>query len=193
MARKQRQKKRHVVRDIAQMEAMVSPLRHQIMRTVSAYGVVSIKEIAVHLQRSAESLYYHFRALEKVGLLIDAGTREVNGHSESLYSTVARKILTDAKSSEPEYLGVFKRAVSALLRLASRQLGAELDCMGETRASRSVSFRIQQLNVRLTPEAAAAASSKLDDVMLFLQENDCVEGDMISVTIASTPLRALRP
>jgi DNA-binding transcriptional ArsR family regulator len=188
MARKQ--KKKHVVRDLAQMEAMVSPLRHQIMRTVGAYGVASIKQIATQLERSAESLYYHFRALEQVGLLIDAGARELNGRSEALYSTVAQEILTDARSTSPDYLDALKRAASALLRLADRQLAAELDFMMETRTARSIAFRIQQRNARLTPEVAAELSARLDDVMDFLQQNDCADGEMISLTFASSPIGA---
>jgi DNA-binding transcriptional ArsR family regulator len=192
MARKKTQKKSHVVRDMAQMEAMVSPQRHQIMRTLSAYGVASIKEIAVQLERSPESLYYHFRALEKVGLLIGAGTREVGGRSEALYSTVAKQLLTDAKSTAPKYLDALQRAASALLRLAERQLTAELDFMEETRTVRSVAFRIQQTNARLTPEASAKLSKKIDDAMRFLEENDRPDGEMISVTIASSPIRTSR-
>lgn len=188
MTRRKNQKKKHVLRDMAQMEAMVSPLRHQVMRTVGAYGVVSIKEIATQLGRSAESLYYHFRALEKVGLLISAGTREVKGRPEALYSTVAEQIFTDPKSHAPEYLDSLKRGASALLRLTDRQLASELDAMGDTRKPRSVSFRIQQLNARLTPADEAQLAKKLDEVTRFLREHDSEEGRLVSVTLASSPI-----
>jgi DNA-binding transcriptional ArsR family regulator len=185
-ARKQKQV--HVVKDLDQMEAMVSPIRHQVMRTLSALGLASIKEVAAQLERSPESLYYHFRALESVELMISAGSREVNGKPEALYSTVAQRIVTDAKARSPEYLDSLQRAASALLRLADRQLATELEHQKNAHTTRSVSFRIQQRNSRLKPAAAAKLAAMLDDVMSFLQENNSEDGEMISLTLSSAPI-----
>jgi DNA-binding transcriptional ArsR family regulator len=183
-----KRKQTHVLRDLEQMEAMVSPLRQQIMRTVGALDAPSIKEVAAQLERSPESLYYHFRALEEVGLLISAGTREVKGRSEALFATVARRIATDAGAHTSEYLDAFRRGASALLRLADRQLAGALERQEEDGCPRPPSLRIQQLNARLTPKAAAELARKLDDVMSFMYAADEEGGQMVSVTLVSSPI-----
>lgn len=75
-----------MVETAAQIRAMTSILRQNIMDTVQAMQQVSVPELADQLGRPADALYYHVRVLQHAGLLIDAGVRRRGRHSETVYS-----------------------------------------------------------------------------------------------------------
>lgn len=71
-----------------QFHALVSPMRRLVMRTISFKGPISVSELAEKLERSAESLHYHVRALEGVGLLKVVGTRPTARRQERLFDVL---------------------------------------------------------------------------------------------------------
>ena len=64
------------VRERAQIEALASPARQEVADGLQAIGPCSIADLADLLGRAPDSLYYHVRKLEKVGLVVARGTRE---------------------------------------------------------------------------------------------------------------------
>lgn len=181
-------RKRFTISDPAQVRALVSPSRHHILRALSSVGPATVRSLAEHLGRSAESLYYHLRALEKVGLIVDK-TPASSSAGEAVYDTPARMIVTDPKVSKPAYLAAYRKSASALLRLVDRQLMSALTRQEERRSARARSLRIQQLQVRLAPADARVLARKLDDIMEFLTEREVADGkEVIAVTLVSCPL-----
>src|SRR5690349_18270302 len=82
--------RRHaVVSRLDQLSALASPARLEVIDTLTRLGAVSLAELAAALGRPADGLYYHVRALEKVGLVAAAGTRVVAGRRERLVRAVA--------------------------------------------------------------------------------------------------------
>ena len=63
-----KRKKQYVIREPEQIEALVSPFRHHLLRTLSSIGPASVRTLARAVGRSPESLYYHLHALEDAGL-----------------------------------------------------------------------------------------------------------------------------
>jgi predicted ArsR family transcriptional regulator len=68
----------------AQVRALASPVRQDIVDVVAQIGPVSSPEIANALGRPPDGLYFHLRLLTKVGLLI-AGER-VNGGGRAVFT-----------------------------------------------------------------------------------------------------------
>ncbi|MCB2057224.1 MAG: helix-turn-helix transcriptional regulator [Novosphingobium sp.] len=60
--------------DQAQLRAVVSTVRHDILDQVSAFGPLAVSDIADLLGASASSLYYHIEQLLAVGLLVEDGS-----------------------------------------------------------------------------------------------------------------------
>lgn len=59
-----------VVEDPQQIAVLASPARIEIMDTLEALGTaVSVSELAQHLGRAADGLYYHLRQLADAGLI----------------------------------------------------------------------------------------------------------------------------
>ena len=55
---------------LAQIRALASPVRQEIIDAVSAMGPVSIAELARTLGRRPSALYFHFAKLEKLGFVV---------------------------------------------------------------------------------------------------------------------------
>jgi len=184
-----RRPKQYVLREPGELEAIVSPVRHHLIRTLSMLGPVSVKELAAAMGRSAESLYYHLRELEAVGLVIESGERVVRGRPEMLYATVGGKLVTDPEQSSPEYLEAYRRSASALLRLADRQMSAAIETQAEQGKRRDVSLRTQQVQARLSPAAQKELARRLDEILVFVGENDDPEREeRVVLTLFSAPL-----
>lgn len=73
----------------AQVEAMGSAVRQEILDTIGRLGTCSIAEVASALGRPADGLYFHVRILLEAGLVVESGERNAGLRAETLYSTVA--------------------------------------------------------------------------------------------------------
>ncbi len=75
-----------VITDVAAVEALAYPLRQELIDTVTAFGgEAAAGELAEHLGRPVDGLYYHLRLLVKRGLLDEAVTRNRAGRQERRY------------------------------------------------------------------------------------------------------------
>ena len=109
-----------IIRSARQIAALKAASRQEVLDTLAAIGTVSISELALALGRAADSLYYHVRILEKVGLVEAAGTRGSVQGTESLYRAVSpdlRIAYVPGKQGNAE--GV-SSVVESMLRLTSR-------------------------------------------------------------------------
>jgi DNA-binding transcriptional ArsR family regulator len=79
----------YIIRSKRQMRALAASTRQEIVDVLPRMGTVSVAELASALGRPADSLYYHLRILKRVGLVLSAGTRRLNGRLESLFRAVA--------------------------------------------------------------------------------------------------------
>ncbi|GGA70886.1 hypothetical protein GCM10011521_06260 [Arenimonas soli] len=155
-----------------QLRALASTLRQELVDLVQALGQASIPELAAQLQRPADALYYHVRALERAGLLVTVGSRQRGRHVEKLYSTPepASRLKLRYRSGKPTATKPLRDLVASMLRGARRDFDraiADPDCVldGELRelwAGRAVGWvtpsELRRLN-QLLEEAGALLSS----------------------------------
>ncbi len=106
-----------VVRTPAQLRALASPARQEIVDALARLGTMSIAQIADTLDRPADGLYYHIRALVRAGLNVAAGRRPDRGRSEALYRAVAPDLRIPPALSKS---GPVVDIVASLLRLGIR-------------------------------------------------------------------------
>src|SRR5215831_13517183 len=72
-----------------QVAALVSPVRQELLDVLARVDAVSLAELGALLGRPADGLYYHVRALRRVGLVESMGTRRVRGRKEELFRAAA--------------------------------------------------------------------------------------------------------
>jgi DNA-binding transcriptional ArsR family regulator len=76
-------------REVAVLRALSDPTRIQIMLEL-ADGAMTVKEVAAALGAGPTKLYYHFKILERAGLIRVAHKRMVSGIEERTYAATSR-------------------------------------------------------------------------------------------------------
>src|SRR5437870_2803925 len=115
-----RRPRRALVSRLDQMSALASPVRQELLDVLARLGEASLAELATALGRPADGLYYHVRALERVGLVRDAGSRVVAGRRERLVRALAPEYALRYGSRPPARASAVNTIVSSMLRLGIR-------------------------------------------------------------------------
>ncbi|HET9588434.1 MAG TPA: winged helix-turn-helix domain-containing protein [Anaerolineales bacterium] len=97
--KKEKRSQPFLIRDLETLRALSDPLRVQIVELLIAQDL-TVKQVAEKLGLAPSKLYYHFAALEKLGVIEVAKTRMVANMVEKIYRSSA-----DALDVEP---GLFK-------------------------------------------------------------------------------------
>ncbi len=118
--------KPYLIRDAAQVRALASPARQEIVDALQAAGPRTISGLAALLGRPADGLYFHVRALMKVGLVVERDARKEGRHVSAVYDLVARPVtLTyDAPVRGADVVRVVRGAVRMSLREFERGVHA---------------------------------------------------------------------
>lgn len=106
------------IKDPAQIRALESPMRQEIVDAITAIGPCSITELAANLGRAADSLYFHVKKLVKVRLVQELEKRKSGRHEWAVYAMpgrVARIVYTDAASRS------IRKVVAGAVRLSLRE------------------------------------------------------------------------
>lgn len=172
-----------VIRRIEQLEALRTPLRHQIVQALED-GPRSVKELAERLHRIPESLYYHVNKLVEARILVEVDRRPVGRKTESLYGLAAPNIAIDEHVRSAGFLAALGRLYSTVLRATDRALQSALvEERRRTGPRRMTDLR--HWNVPLTPSAHAELRRRLDAIEDFIDDQvDRGEGDVYSLTTA---------
>lgn len=92
--KKDKGKKHFHVSDLETLRAIADPLRVQIMELLEGQSL-TVKQVAEKLGLAPSKLYYHFGALEKLGMIEVAETRMVANMVEKTYRSAAELLDID--------------------------------------------------------------------------------------------------
>mgnify|MGYP001443228693 CR=1 FL=1 len=121
-----RQRPDFPLRETRQIRALRSPARQEIVDGLQALGPCSIADLGASLGRAPDSLYYHVRALERVGLIVESGARRSGARTELLYATPGRLVLDYEPRTAAERRALVQLTRS-VLRIAERDLNRAID------------------------------------------------------------------
>jgi len=114
-----------LVNSKARWAAMASPLRIQIVDRLRMLEPAAVPAIASSLGRRPDSLYHHFRILERAGIIRADGWERSGSHNQALY-----RLAGDVRFPYPTMHGrgatPMIAVTSALLRSADRGLASAL-------------------------------------------------------------------
>lgn len=109
-----------LVKDQTQFAALASGTRQEIVDVLPRLGTASVADIARALDRPPDTLYYHLRALAKVGLIESAGSRRTERRQEALYRAVAPQIQLRLEPRTPSRNRAATAIVSSAMRMGIR-------------------------------------------------------------------------
>ena len=87
------------IRRTEQIEALASPVRQEIVDALQVSGACPIAEVAAQLGRAPDSLYYHVRHLERVGLVVRRGVRRNGQRDEALFGVPGARSIQNVECS----------------------------------------------------------------------------------------------
>ena len=147
------------------MEAVISPLRQDILDAFTAIGPCSVKQIARQLGKPADSIYYHMRRLLEVGLLKVIGTRETTRRDEFIYDVPAEKLELCYDLGDPDNVDVVLRITSSMLRRAQKNFeqAVELESVKPTGPERN--FRVMGGMLWLSKEDLREVNRHLNAIL----------------------------
>lgn len=120
--RKRKKLERLVVTDVAALKALADPMRLHVLVELSDQAR-TVKEVASILGVKPTRLYYHFKMLEKAGLITVVDRRMVSGIEERTYETVADNVTPAPESLtslvKEGIIGAFFKVIRAELELAA--------------------------------------------------------------------------
>ena len=119
-------RRRYIIRRPAQIRALTSPVRQEIVDTVQALRRCSVADIARQLGRPVDGLYYHVRTLLRADLLRTDGTRPGTKRPEALYCTASPRHNMQLHYDPEDRRNVREvcRAVGGMLRVTERDFAA---------------------------------------------------------------------
>lgn len=112
--------KEHLVRHQAQLAALAAAARQEVVDVLAELGTVSVAELAAALGRPADALYFHLRALVRVGLVEKVGHRSRAGGKEALFRTVAPELMLKYEPHKASNRKAVSAIVASMLRLGIR-------------------------------------------------------------------------
>jgi len=112
-----------MIDDEAQLEALASTVRLDLVDTLQALGEASVPELAARLGRPADGLYYHLRALTEVGIVRVVGEQKRGRSAETVYSVEDPdgRLAIRHNSKTPRARAAVQKIVRSMLSAAERE------------------------------------------------------------------------
>jgi hypothetical protein len=115
-----------VIERADQLAALASPARQEVVDGMAAAGPCAVSELAAQLGRPADSLYYHVRKLESLGMLVRVGERMSGPRAEVVYDVPGRPMRLRYRPRDARNRSGIVKAAAGVLRLAHRDFRAGL-------------------------------------------------------------------
>jgi Helix-turn-helix domain len=121
MSRAGGRNKPYYIRDLAQMRAVISPARDEILDAVAANGPCTVMWLGAFLGRKPDSLYHHVRVLRRVGLLLETLSPNSQGRATAVYDVPGRPIFLRYELGDPRKVRAVTAYAGSALRIAHRR------------------------------------------------------------------------
>ncbi|MEZ5998146.1 MAG: helix-turn-helix domain-containing protein [Hyphomonas sp.] len=176
-----------------QLEVLASTVRTDIVDHLVGRGPMSIKQLAASLGRQPSSIYYHIDMLQKVGLIVEAGTQVSNRRTEVLYQTPAPRIRMKKAIGNPDNHELIAKMVGVLNRQSQRDFeqGLAHPAMTSDGPHRNLGF-FRLIN-RPSPESLEEINRCLDRIAEILWEERDMSQPLVALAWTLTPLADREP
>jgi len=108
------------ITDPKAIACLSSPVRQRILDRLEAIGPASAADLATSLGVAPDRLYYHLKLLQKVELVILAGTSGSGGSRQALYDLAAQDWHLAYQPVEPKRAAALNKLTAAMIRQARR-------------------------------------------------------------------------
>ncbi len=178
----------------AQVRALASPTRQDIVDALESAGPCSIAALALLLNRPADSLYFHIRRLLKVGLVIESDRRKDGRHVFAMYDVCGRPLRLSY--DPPVRRADIARVVGAALRLGIRDFNRALSDSGRSRPTSGPARELWGGRAKgwVTPDQLARINALIGELLALTRGGspDAPNATPISLSFVLAPAPAPR-
>jgi DNA-binding transcriptional ArsR family regulator len=176
------------IRSAAQIRALASPVRQEILDAIEAAGPSTVADLAAALARRPDALYFHAKALEKSGLLRRAGIRGEGRTRAAVFDVPARPMRIDYTTPRGRAARLGP-VLDALLRLARRDTRRALNSPDAVAQGPARDLWVARFRGRVTPAELARINALLEECSTILRESrPGAEARPVALAFALTPL-----
>ena len=170
-----------------ELEALISPLRHQIVDRLSVDGPMSVKELAHRLCCQPPRLYHHIEILLELGLVVHCGDRLVRRRREQLYSTPSPKVRV-ARDLANRFPDVMDAVVSSLTRQMARDFAAGVSHSAKTVDGDQRNLGFGRLIARPSKSQMRQINACLAELARILEESSDDDATAVSFGWVLSPI-----
>jgi DNA-binding transcriptional ArsR family regulator len=176
--KKEKTPKHFHIYDLETLRAVSDPLRIQIVELLTTQDL-TVKQVAEKLGLAPSKLYYHFGALEKLGMIEVAETRMVSNMVEKVYQSNADQLDVDpsllkfSKEGENESFNILiSSTIDATREDIIRSLQARQFQLDQGATEQSRRFIINRVVSRISDERMAEFQERLVQLIQEFENED---------------------
>jgi DNA-binding transcriptional ArsR family regulator len=181
-----------VLSDPDQVRALAHPFRVKILDSLRTPGTAA--SLARGFGRSRQSMAYHLKELERVGLIRHAGERRKGNFLEQLYESIAKRFVVSSRfAADPTRLASVFRDQVALSQLVDLGERLQKDAAGLIdRAAfegQEIPSASAEAEVRFADEAARAAFmvDLVETLKSLFAKHGAAKGELFRVAFVAYP------
>lgn len=174
-----------------QLAALTSPVRLELLEQFGLREPCAVADVALRMERTPDSLYYHVRKLVEVGLLEPVDRRRAAHRFEVVYRLPADELEIPRKASSGRARRLTTKAIDTVLRLAGRELEAALDDEDARDEGAARTFYGRRLKARLPKTALRELNRHLtaiEEIFSDAAGKRPRAARTVAVTIVMTPV-----
>ena len=175
----------------AQLRALASPARQELIDLLVRMGPSSAAALSRVVGRPPDGLYYHLRALLRVGLVREAGTEDGAGRRGALYEAVHREPELRHDTAPGGNSPAVAAIVSSMLRLGIRDFRRAAATPDVRTREPGRELWALRVTGRLTPGELMKANRRVHALRSAVGRPGA-KGKLYAVTILLVPLERAR-
>ncbi|MCZ6837106.1 MAG: helix-turn-helix domain-containing protein [Planctomycetota bacterium] len=163
------------VRTPEQLRILAAPMRNAIFEAMCDLAPCTLAALSEHLDKSSESLHYHIKLLEKIGVVKAVGLEESGGRKRVIYDLPSKLLKLDPPRRSKAFQAAKADGASAWLRLMDQQLRKAIEAERELAPSKEKrTIRIEREVVSLSPSDLTRLNALLDQIHVLCGKADVV-------------------
>jgi predicted transcriptional regulator len=176
-----------------QIQAVISPLRQEIIDHVATLGPIGVRDLARVLGRRTTAVYYHVQKLERVGLL--RARLEPSRHSRrvAVYETITPRVRLARAAYKPANRGRLSKAARSAAVQSARDYAAGFRARAWKLEGPERNHWFFRVVTSPAPRRLARINALLNELAELVWTADARPGPRLSVTWFLAPLDAAKP
>jgi DNA-binding transcriptional ArsR family regulator len=175
-----------------QLDALRTPIRHDILDRLGALGPLSVKALAKVLGRKPTAIYRHLITLEKLGLVEATRASGQRGRPAMIYRASAPRMRIARAPRIKGNRGPMAKIASAMARQAAREYAAAFNSDNWVVEGAKRNHGFFELLTAPSSKRLARINSLLDELSHLIWTPDPNPGKPIRVTWFMSPSREAR-